>query len=220
MTQAQTAEGRVGRVAGARALEVGLVIALVVEGLLGLLRLLGPFELGLGSERVIQHVPITLRLAANLELLVPTSWLGGNDLTWATNVTNLGGVQTGALAISAAARALLIGGDLLRTVIVLAVTYLLLLMVRSLRAGDPFTESNSRRIVWVALLVAIGGQAAVLMDVLAGHLVVSGDRPFGGWGQFPLVIDVHPLAYGLVLAVIAAVFRHGVVLRREVEGLV
>ena len=92
--------------------------------------------------------------------------------------------------------------------------------MRSLRAGDPFTESNSRRIVWVALLVAVGGQAAVLMDVLAGHLFVSGGQWYGGFDQFPVVIDLHPLAYGLVLAVIAAVFRTGVTLRQEVEGLV
>jgi Protein of unknown function (DUF2975) len=220
MSQTQIADSRVSRVAGARALELALIIALWVEGLLGLLRLLGPFELGLGSERVTQHIPITLRLAASLELLVPTWLLGGNHVHLTMNVANIGGAQAGASGISWSVRALLIGGDLLRTATVLAVTFLLLLMVRSLRAGDPFTESNSRRIVWVALLVAIGGQAAVLMDVMAGHLVVSGGQSFGGWGQFPLIIDVHPLAYGLVLAVIAAVFRHGVALRREVEGLV
>ena len=220
MSQAQTADSRVSRLAGARSLEVALVIALWVEGLLGLLRLLGPFGLGLGNERLTQHVPITLRLAANLEVLVPTWLLGGNQVHLVTSVTSLGGAQASATDISWSVRALLIGADLLRTGIVLGVTFLLLLMVRSLRAGDPFTEDNSKRIVWLALLVAIGGQAAVLMDVLAGHLFVSGGQGFSGWGQFPLLIDVHPLAYGLVLAVIAAVFRQGVVLRQEVEGLV
>lgn len=113
----------------------------------------------------------------------------------------------------------LTGAEVLTGLLAVVVLVMLLLLVRSLRQGDPFVEANARRLYVIAAAVGLGGQGAALL---------------GGWGragvlQHPLVAPyvVHeqslpllPLLAGLGVAVLAEVFRQGAVLRREVEGLV
>jgi hypothetical protein len=95
----------------------------------------------------------------------------------------------------------------------------LLLLVRSLRRGDPFVPANARRLYLIAAAVGFGGQAVQLLEAwgrsgLVEHPVVA---PY-------LVPDAHlsfmPLLAGLAIAVGAEVFRQGTALREEVECLV
>lgn len=101
----------------------------------------------------------------------------------------------------------------------IAVLALLLQMARGLRAGDPFTPANARRMAAIAWIVAVGGMAA---------------QAVGAWSRWSLIdatsartIAAHswnvtfgPLLAGIGLAFLAAIFRAGTRLRDDVAGLV
>jgi hypothetical protein len=205
---------------GARTIEVLLLAAIYVQGLFGLIRMLGPFELGFGSERVTQHIPTGLLFASNLYLYIPVQLLSGsqNQFFLRTDISSFGGGSLPASSIPHTANAALFAADVVRTLTFLIVTILLLQLVRSLRTGDPFTADNARRLVTMALWVAIGGESAEMIQTLGVHL--TGAPLFDSWTRLPIVISVRPLVYGVALGVVAAVFRHGTALREESEGLV
>ncbi|MDR1213053.1 MAG: hypothetical protein LBK54_03035 [Propionibacteriaceae bacterium] len=114
-------------------------------------------------------------------------------------------------------------------------------LARATRSGDPFRLS-SKALTWAALIVAGGGILASVAADLANMLAsrdlfqstgwMARDVPSladdltpadFGWPEpvgFALSIPFWPLAAGLVLALLAGVFRYGAQLRRETEGLI
>ncbi len=120
--------------------------------------------------------------------------------------------------------------------VAITITVLLKRITNTLRASSPFVISNARRLRIIALLL-IG---LVPYDVLKGLVyrsflmsrtsVISGEYIsfFNGpssstenqpvWIDLP--VDVQPLLIGLVLLVIAEVFRSGVLLRLDNESIV
>jgi len=95
-------------------------------------------------------------------------------------------------------------------------------MVGSARRGDPFTHRNARRLAVAGALVALGptfallSQQAVLRWMLAGSTAAGKADIWFRWESVPL----WPLGVGLALLVLAAVWRHGVTMREDLEGLV
>ena len=95
-------------------------------------------------------------------------------------------------------------------------------MVGSARRGDPFTHRNARRLAVAGALVALGptfallAQQAVLRWMLARSTAVEKADIWFRWESVPL----WPLGVGLALLVLAAVWRHGVAMREDLEGLV
>lgn len=95
-------------------------------------------------------------------------------------------------------------------------------MVGSARRGDPFTHRNARRLALAGALVALGptsallAQQAVLRWMLAGSTAAGKADIWFRWESVPL----WPLGVGLALLVLAAVWRHGVAMREDLEGLV
>jgi hypothetical protein len=114
----------------------------------------------------------------------------------------------------------LIGTPILRGLLAIAVLTLLLLMVRTLRLGDPFVPANARRIYAIAATVGIGGLLADLLGQWGRHGVLDNPRvaPFIVRESYHL--SLMPLAIGLAIAVAAEVFRQGISLRADVDGLV
>ena len=112
------------------------------------------------------------------------------------------------------------GAPALRGLLAIAVLALLLLIVRTLRSGDPFVPVNARRIYAIAATVGIGGLLADLLGQWGRHGVLDNPR------VAPLVVresyhlSLMPLAIGVAIAVAAEVFRQGTSLRADVEGLV
>ncbi|HEV2886319.1 MAG TPA: DUF2975 domain-containing protein [Jatrophihabitans sp.] len=113
-----------------------------------------------------------------------------------------------------------IGTPVLRGLLAIAVLLLLLLMVRTLRSGDPFVPANARRMYVIAATVGIGGLVADLLGQWGRHGVLDNRR------VAPLVVresyhlSLLPLAIGVAIAVGAEVFRQGIALRADVDGLV
>ena len=114
----------------------------------------------------------------------------------------------------------LIGTTSLRGLLAIAVLLFLLLMVRTLRSGDPFVPANARRMYAIAATVGIGGPLADLLGQWGRHGVLDNPK------VAPLIIresyhlSLMPLAIGVAIAVAAEVFRQGISLRADVEGLV
>ncbi len=100
-----------------------------------------------------------------------------------------------------------------------AVLWLVLLIVRSVRDADPFTATNARRLRVLAALVGVGGTLiSVWGTVLRRWLLDSSgasDIVVRDWSFTWL-----PLLVGLVIAVLAQVWSHGVDMRNDLEDVV
>ncbi len=103
--------------------------------------------------------------------------------------------------------------------IVLYAVTMLTRVLNSLRDGDPFIRENADRMRRASLVVGVGGVAASgLMTLIAGWVI---DHPDGvGFDPafFPGVW--YAVIVGIVLAVVAEVFRRGADIREDLEGVV
>lgn len=92
----------------------------------------------------------------------------------------------------------------------------------SARRGDPFIATNAKRLAWAGALVLVGptlallSQQAVLRWMLAESTASGKADVWFRWEWIP----VWPLGAGLALLVLAAVWRRGVAMRSDLEGLV
>ena len=111
------------------------------------------------------------------------------------------------------------GPSLFTALLTLSVLLLLYRIVGTVDSGDVFTRSNARRILWIGLLVGIGGSAVQLAQYAAHASMVS--RSAGaGLLEVPFRFAATPVLAGAVLLVLAEAFRQGVRLRADVDGLV
>lgn len=207
-------------------LELLLLLAVVAVAVLGVVRpLTGPTGLGLGRGSVFGVYPSVEATIDAEQVLIRTDpvlpslsnrVVEAGDAVEATLPT-----RTTVAVFDPDARQFLglVGSEVLRGLLAIVVLLGLLLLVRSLRQGDPFTPVNARRLYAIAAAVGIGGQGAVLLHAWGRASVIS-DSPLSPY----LVQDVHisalPLLAGLGMAVAAEVFRQGAALRADVEGLV
>ncbi len=98
---------------------------------------------------------------------------------------------------------------------------LLLPVLRSIAAGEPFAHGNARRIAVVAVLVGANGALVPLLPAAATAMVLgrTGASLEGVFEQsvnFPLL----PFALVAALLVVAEAFRRGEQIADDVEGLV
>lgn len=114
-----------------------------------------------------------------------------------------------------------IGRGVLFTVVVLAVLHHLWRFMRSVAEGSPFTETNVRRLQIMAWILIIAPMVGLLVEaVYNGHLLSLAFEHGFTW-----VVNISNATYvvagfGVLLALIAEVFRRGVRLEGDVDGLV
>jgi hypothetical protein len=102
-----------------------------------------------------------------------------------------------------------------------AVAWLLLQLLRSTQAQEPFTRQNVMRINKIALIVGFGGVLWQLASAVADNAIYATDRlPRLAYLPFEATFSLFPLLAMFVIALIAEAFRRGVVLRDDVEGLI
>lgn len=96
-------------------------------------------------------------------------------------------------------------------------------LVRSAREGSPFTRRNARRLGILGALAALGPSLWKITDhvvntqLLADTSAAGRFVPVVEWWQVP---NYTTIAIGLVLLTLAASWRRGVELEKDVEGLV
>lgn len=139
--------------------------------------------------------------------------------------------------VSPLARGLWTMGQALWALIPAAIAALIAVACFQLLAGRTFDRIIVRMTMATAVIVAAGGTAAQLLSDIAGSMAshqlftresaqwsdIPGiDDPFAWWPQATLNITLPfwPLAAGVGLAALAAVFRYGSRLQRDTEGLV
>lgn len=96
-------------------------------------------------------------------------------------------------------------------------------LVTAARDGDPFTGENVGRLRAIGWLVLVGGPAYVVGIWLVHRWLLATSELAGeasvsalGWRDVPW----WSVGVGLSVLVLTAVWRHGVAMRRDVEGLV
>lgn len=120
---------------------------------------------------------------------------------------------------TSAQRVALLGARLAESVATIAVLLLLLLIVRTLRAGDPFVLANARRLRLIAMAVVVGGTGASALQAWGAHLVLS-DSAIAPLVHQQFHITLVPLVAGLGVLLLGEVFRRGALMGDELEGLV
>ena len=103
--------------------------------------------------------------------------------------------------------------------VALAVLVVLLRLVRSARTGDPFMPANVRRLRLLAVLVGVGG----LLAGAGAELLEAWMLDHSAAGALTLLevgLPLNAVLLGVLVAVLAEVWAHGVRLREDVEGLV
>ena len=101
----------------------------------------------------------------------------------------------------------------------LGVIWSLWQIVRTLPTGDVFTAPNVRRVMLIGVLVGVGSPALQLTVHLAQRAVLAHSAAAGIVKVAPS-FNLLPLWLGAVVLLLAEVFRQGVRMRAEVEGLV
>ncbi|MGI6877189.1 hypothetical protein [Microbacterium sp. gxy059] len=120
-------------------------------------------------------------------------------------------------------RVLLLLGRLLQIAVFAAPAAALFVLARDALAGTPFTRAVVRTVTAVAIAVAAGGILSHLLLDISGALAVrdaAADLGLDAPPTFALSLPLWPLAAGVGIAGLAAVFRHGERLQRDTEGLV
>jgi hypothetical protein len=148
-------------------------------------------------------------------------------------------VTVTATGLGIGARLALLASLLVGSATTIAVSIVFIRLARSLRTGDPFAV-GSRALLATAWIVLIGGAVGALLGDLGGAFASNDLFEYSGatlpanWGPTDAIADHGwpepvmltftipwwPLGVGLVLALLAAVFRYGERLRRDAEGLI
>jgi hypothetical protein len=110
------------------------------------------------------------------------------------------------------------GRDLVAVMLVLAMLWLVWLILRSVRDGDPFTAANVRRLRAIGFLLVVGAPVAYLATHVCERWLASSSTA-GELGTSFALPGAGPIA-GLGVFVLAEVFAHGARLRSDVEGMV
>lgn len=222
-------------VTGTLVLEAVLVVALVSAAVFGLFKtVLSPA--GLGSQlpgvvrdagvgvlgdRYFGEVPaVRAELAVAVTTSPPLYVYGSGEIPKGRGeFSGPYEAQVNAYDPSLAQRAAFLGAGLVDSAATILVLLLMLRLVRTLRAGDPFVLANARRLTRVAIIVAAGGTGASLLSAWGDHLVLS-DAAIQPLVREQLDVSLLPIVAGLGIFLLAEVFRRGALMRRDLEGLV
>lgn len=109
--------------------------------------------------------------------------------------------------------------DLAGALVILAVIWRLWQLVSTIAREQVFTPANARRIVHIGLLVGIGGALTQLITYWCWSSLIDNSAAAGvvrlSW-SFTFI----PVWVGAVIVALSEVFRQGVRLQTDVEGLV
>lgn len=121
---------------------------------------------------------------------------------------------------SAGVRMLAVLPGLLVALLVVVGGWLVLRLMRTVAAGEPFAPANVARLRGLAVLLVFGSSVVFFLE-MAVRGALLGTVDLGGL-EPGLVLDVPWLAIlaGMVLALLAEAFAAGTRLRDDVEGLV
>ncbi len=98
-------------------------------------------------------------------------------------------------------------------------TWLVFAIVRSSRNGDPFVAANSRRLWALAFVIAVGGTSYSMLSGAAETLLIQRSAAADQMGM-SFTVSFLPIIIGIGVAVLASVWKVGVDLRDDVDGMI
>lgn len=96
---------------------------------------------------------------------------------------------------------------------------LILRMTRDARNGDPFSPDNESRLWKLAVLVAIGGSAVSWVGAAVRAWLIESSAA-ADFVSLTFTLAFSPIIVGIGIALLASVWRVGVGLREDVDGMV
>jgi hypothetical protein len=225
-----------GRRVQMRTVEIVILVAMLLSLSAGLSMVLGPN--GLAIFDFEPQWPIVG--ASQYEMSVETRFSENADVavrnapTWRDTVTGTVDARTGGRPVevtgpflgqvgfpgpSASQRLLWVSWRASIPLLAAGALWLVLLIVRSLRNADPFSRINARRLRLLAALVAVGGTLSSVLGALLRRWLLDTS------GAANIVVrdwsaSWVPLLVGLMIAVLAQVWSHGVDMRDDLEDVV
>jgi Protein of unknown function (DUF2975) len=164
-------------------------------------------------------VPVTLADPDSLRITTPAALPAGARLVGAED----GVVRLQVAALPVGLRLLAAASTSLLLLAIAIGSACLALVLRSIRAGEPFDRRNPSRLRVVAGALVLGSLGASVADTLAGDAVLSHLGLHPGDSPFTLVVldlPLNPLLGAALLLAAAEAFRRGGALTAEVDGLV
>jgi hypothetical protein len=99
------------------------------------------------------------------------------------------------------------------------IAFCISVLVRKLRANEPFTESTARALVVAGFILGIGSTASTVATAFGQFgLVIAYIPKYGIWSPYSdtqSIVEFTPLFFAGVLFALAGVFRYGARLERE-----
>jgi hypothetical protein len=97
----------------------------------------------------------------------------------------------------------------------LSITFLLRKIFQTLTMDSPFLAINARRLKTIAFLVMLSSVTSFIHDLMVNWYLKEHFAVDGSAIRAHLVVDVKTLFAGLIILIIAEVFRSGTVLKEE-----
>lgn len=225
-TRRQTHSSRLGSV-----LEGIALVGLAAAALQVVLVLSGPYVLDIrpGGMNIFESDQVmNVRGEVNfpIDFGDRLSWIdtddGTRDAATGQAPVELGGpveVQLSFWDPTASQRTIWAIGQVLAPLLVGAGIWLVFQIIRSTRRGDPFTATNEQRLWSLALLVGVGGTAYQLIAGFIRMLLIQRSAAADLFAV-TATISFLPLVFGLLIALLAAVWRIGIDLREDVEATI
>lgn len=212
-------------------LEAVAVIGLAAASLQIILVLTGPYVLDIrpggmnifGSDEVMTvrgEVDFPVDFGDRLTTIETED--GTRDAATGQAPVELGGpveVGLGFLAPTSSQRTIWAIYQMLAPILVAAGIWLVLQIVRSTRLGDPFTAANEQRLWALAVLVGVGGTAYQFVAAFLRMLLIQRSAAADMF-VMTATLSFLPLVFGLLIALLAAVWRLGIDLREDVEATI
>lgn len=116
-------------------------------------------------------------------------------------------------------KAAYIGVKVFRLLIVIGAELVLWRLLGTVTKGDPFTRTNERRLWLLAGMVGIGGVAATTADAWLSTFLIQRSAAAGLF-ELRFSVQLWPLVWGGLLAVLATVWRAGIRMSEDTDGLI
>lgn len=211
-----------------------LAAAIAVEVWVALSFLIGPWGLGVDVPRVGGWVPEGIFqmhaegvLAEPPEVDIDLAWVntsdGATDVSTGLPAVELSGPSTATVGMLNSTRGeqfayVTIGA--LVPALAAVVLWVLLRVVSSVSKASPFTETNAKRMWFLAALIGVGGTLASFAHNWVDAYLISQSAAAPAFQTSQVTSEVWPLLVGLVVGVIALTWDRGVALERDTEGLI
>lgn len=110
-------------------------------------------------------------------------------------------------------------GELVGPALALAGIWTIYRVVRSARAAEVFTSANERRLWSLAFLIAVGGTIESMISGFTDLLLIQRSAAADLF-LVSSTISFLPLVVGMLVAMLASVWRLGVSMREDLEGTI